>query len=268
MAMNNYTDENYKDMLKASTLGGTVPYASPMATAGADMGKGNDMTLTKRMNAGAESMAAMNRASQSTPTGTLQPQAPSYDLFSRPGDSFGDSRKRELEYRSLLNQAADTSSFGPKRSQRSALVAAAKGMLEPGLAQVEAQNKDYQTLLENYGKNQNAMLQLGMLGKDENANPFWNSFMAGLSQIYGGNQNQPGTMGSTTQPTTTTPAPTSVTPTTAVTPSSVTNPPATGTTPTTGPQLTSALPGPKSFTDEYNNATNIYRNMNSIYGLG
>ena len=232
MAIPSYTDQQSDLMRKIN--GGYVSQASPDATAGVTMGAGNDMTLTKRMNAGAASMAASN---QPNTLGSVQPEKPSYDVFSRPGDSFGDSQMREQDYQSLLSKAANVSGVGGKR-KREALLAAAKGMIQPGLAQIEAQNKDYQALLSQYGQQQSDMTKLGMLGGMDPQQI--QNFMFGLSQIYGGNQSQPSVSGNQSQPQATTPAPTTTQPV------------------GTNPQA-SSLPGTGSFTDQYNRATDIYK---------
>ena len=232
MAIPSYTDQQSDLMRKIN--GGYVSQASPDATAGVTMGAGNDMTLTKRMNAGAASMAASN---QPNTLGSVQPEKPSYDVFSRPGDSFGDSQMREQDYQSLLSQAANVSGFGAK-GKRQALLAAAQGMIQPGLAQIEAQNKDYQALLSQYGQQQSDMTKLGMLGGMDPQQI--QNFMFGLSQIYGGNQSQPSVYGNQSQPQATTPAPTTTQPV------------------GTNPQA-SSLPGTGSFTDQYNRATDIYK---------
>ena len=232
MAIPSYTDQQSDLMRKIN--GGYVSQASPDATAGVTMGAGNDMTLTKRMNAGAASMAASN---QPNTLGSVQPEKPSYDVFSRPGDSFGDSQMREQDYQSLLSQAANVSGFGGK-GKRQALLAAAQGMIQPGLAQIEAQNKDYQALLSQYGQQQSDMTKLGMLGGMDPQQ--MQNFMLGLSQIYGGNQSQPSVYGNQSQPQATTPAPTTTQPV------------------GTNPQA-SSLPGTGSFTDQYNRATDIYK---------
>ena len=232
MAIPSYTDQQYDLMRKIN--GGYVSQASPDATAGVTMGSGNDMTLTNRMNAGAASMAASN---QPNTLGSVQPEKPSYDVFSRPGDSFGDSQMREQDYQSLLSQAANVSGFGGK-GKRQALLAAAQGMIQPGLAQIEAQNKDYQALLSQYGQQQSDMTKLGMLGGMDPQQ--MQNFMFGLSQIYGGNQIQPSVYGNQSQPQATTPAPTTTQPV------------------GTNPQA-SSLPGTGSFTDQYNRATDIYK---------
>lgn len=204
MAIPSYTDQQSDLMRKIN--GGYVSQASPDATAGVTMGAGNDMTLTKRMNAGAASMAASN---QPNTLGSVQPEKPSYDVFSRPGDSFGDSQMREQDYQSLLSQAANVSGFGGK-GKRQALLAAAQGMIQPGLAQIEAQNKDYQALLSQYGQQQSDMTKLGMLGGMDPQQ--MQNFMLGLSQIYGGNQSQPSVYGNQSQsnPSTSTPVSQSV----------------------------------------------------------
>lgn len=227
-----YTADQLNELRKNAT--NVVSWASPLATAGVTMGSGNDMTLTKRMNAGAASMAASN---QPNTLGSVQPEKPSYDVFSRPGDSFGDSQRREQAYQSLLSQAANVSGFGSK-GKRQALLAAAQGMIQPGLAQIEAQNKDYQTLLSQYGQQQSDMMKLGMLGGMDPQQ--MQNFMFGLSQIYGGNQSQPSVSGNQSQPQATTPAPTTTQPV------------------GTNPQA-SSLPGTGSFTDQYNRATDIYK---------
>ena len=232
MAIPSYTDQKSDLMRKIN--GGYVSQASPDATAGVTMGAGNDMTLTNRMNAGAASMAAAN---QPKTLGSVQPEKPSYDIFSRPGDSFGDSQMREQNYQSLLSQAANVSGFGGK-GKRQALLAAAQGMIQPGLAQIEAQNKDYQALLSQYGQQQSDMTKLGMLGGMDPQQ--MQNFMFGLSQIYGGNQSQPSVYGNQSQPQATTPAPTTTQPV------------------GTNPQA-SSLPGTGSFTDQYNRATDIYK---------
>jgi len=232
MAIPSYTDQQSDLMRKIN--GGYVSQASPDATAGVTMGAGNDMTLTKRMNAGAASMAASN---QPNTLGSVQPEKPSYDVFSRPGDSFGDSQMREQDYQSLLSQAANVSGFGAK-GKRQALLAAAQGMIQPGLAQIEAQNKDYQALLSQYGQQQSDMTKLGMFGGMDPQQ--MQNFMLGLSQIYGGNQSQPSVAGNQSQPQATTPAPTTTQPVGA------------------NPQA-SSLPGTGSFTDQYNRATDIYK---------
>lgn len=232
MAIPSYTDQQSDLMRKIS--GGYVSQASPDATAGVTMGAGNDMTLTNRMNAGAASMAASN---QPNTLGSVQPEKPSYDIFSRPGDSFGDSQMREQDYQSLLSQAANVSGFGGK-GKRQALLAAAQGMIQPGLAQIEAQNKDYQALLSQYGQQQSDMTKLGMLGGMDPQQ--MQNFMFGLSQIYGGNQSQPSVTGNQSQPQATTTAPTTTQPVGA------------------NPQA-SSLPGTGSFTDQYNRATDIYK---------
>lgn len=232
MAIPSYTDQQSDLMRKIN--GGYVSQASPDATAGVTMGSENDMTLTKRMNAGAASMAASN---QPNTLGSVQPEKPSYDVFSRPGDSFGDSQMREQDYQSLLSQAANVSGFGGK-GKRQALLAAAQGMIQPGLAQIEAQNKDYQALLSQYGQQQSDMTKLGMLGGMDPQQ--MQNFMFGLSQIYGGNQSQPSVTGNQSQPQATTTAPTTTQPVGA------------------NPQA-SSLPGTGSFTDQYNRATDIYK---------
>lgn len=227
-----YTADQLNELRKNAT--NVVSGASPLATAGVTMGSGNDMTLTKRMNAGAASMAASN---QPNTLGSVQPEKPSYDVFSRPGDSFGDSQMREQDYQSLLSKAANVRGFGGK-GKRQALLAAAQGMIQPGLAQIEAQNKDYQALLSQYGQQQSDMTKLGMLGGMDPQQ--MQNFMLGLSQIYGGNQSQPSVYGNQSQPQATTPAPTTTQPV------------------GTNPQA-SSLPGTGSFTDQYNRATDIYK---------
>ena len=227
-----YTADQLNELRKNAT--NVVSGASPLATAGVTMGSENDMTLTKRMNAGAASMAAAN---QPNTLGSVQPEKPSYDVFSRPGDSFGDSQRREQAYQSLLSQAANVRGFGSK-GKRQALLAAAQGMIQPGLAQIEAQNKDYQALLSQYGQQQSDMMKLGMLGGMDPQQ--MQNFMSGLSQIYGGNQSQPSIVGNQSQPQATTPAPTTTQPV------------------GTNPQA-SSLPGTGSFTDQYNRATDIYK---------
>lgn len=228
MAIPSYTDQQYDLMRKIN--GGYASQASPDATAGVTMGSGNDMTLTKRMNAGAASMAASN---QPNTLGSVQPEKPSYDIFSRPGDSFGDSQMREQQYMSLLKDAAQA-----KGRKGRAMTDAAKAMIAPGLAQIEAQNKDYQALLSQYGQQQSDMTKLGMLGGMDPQQ--MQNFMFGLSQIYGGNQSQPSVTGNQSQPQATTPAPTTTQPVGA------------------NPQA-SSLPGTGSFTDQYNRATDIYK---------
>lgn len=227
-----YTADQLNELRKNAT--NVVSGASPLATAGVTMGSENDMTLTNRMNAGAASMAAAN---QPKTLGIAQPKKPSYDVFSRPGDSFGDSQMREQDYQSLLSQAANVSGFGAK-GKRQALIAAAQGMIQPGLAQIEAQSKDYQAELSNYGQQQSDMTKLGMLGGMDPQQ--MQNFMFGLSQIYGGNQSQPSVYGNQSQPQATTPAPTTTQPV------------------GTNPQA-SSLPGTGSFTDQYNRATDIYK---------
>lgn len=235
MAIPSYTDQKLDLLRKINGGGGGyVAQSSPSATAGVTMGAGNDMTLTNRMNAGAASMAEAN---QPKTLGLVQPEQPSYDIFSRPGDSFGDSQMREQAYQSLLRQAANVSGFGGK-GKRQALLAAAQGMIQPGLAQIEAQNKDYQALLSQYGQQQSDMMKLGMLGGMDPQQ--MQNFMSGLSQIYGGNQSQPSIVGNQSQPQATTPAPTTTQPV------------------GTNPQA-SSLPGTGSFTDQYNRATDIYK---------
>lgn len=223
-----YTADQLNELRKNAT--NVVSGASPLATAGVTMGSGNDMTLTKRMNAGAASMAASN---QPNTLGSVQPEKPSYDIFSRPGDSFGDSQMREQQYMSLLKDAAQA-----KGRKRGSMVDAAKAMIAPGLAQIEAQNKDYQALLSQYGQQQSDMTKLGMLGGMDPQQ--MQNFMFGLSQIYGGNQSQPSVYGNQSQPQATTPAPTTTQPV------------------GTNPQA-SSLPGTGSFTDQYNRATDIYK---------
>jgi hypothetical protein len=111
-------------------------------------------------------------------------------------------------------------------------------MIAPGLAQIEAQNKDYQALLSQYGQQQSDMTKLGALGGMDPQQ--MQNFMFGLSQIYGGNQSQPSVYGNQSQPQATTPAPTTTQPV------------------GTNPQA-SSLPGTGSFTDQYNRATDIYK---------
>ena len=223
-----YTADQLNELRKNAT--NVVSGASPLATAGVTMGAGNDMTLTNRMNAGAASMAEAN---QPKTLGLVQPEQPSYDIFSRPGDSFGDSQMREQQYMSLLKDAAQA-----KGRKRGSMVDAAKAMIAPGLAQIEAQNKDYQALLSQYGQQQSDMTKLGMLGGMDPQQ--MQNFMFGLSQIYGGNQSQPSVYGNQSQPQATTPAPTTTQPV------------------GTNPQA-SSLPGTGSFTDQYNRATDIYK---------
>lgn len=188
MAIPSYTDQQSDLMRKIN--GGYASQASPDATAGVTMGSGNDMTLTKRMNAGAASMAAAN---QPNALGSVLPEKPSYDIFSRPGDSFGDSQMREQQYMSLLKDAAQA-----KGRKGRAMTDAAKAMIAPGLAQIEARNKDYQTALSQYGQQQSDMTKLGMLGGMDPQQ--MQNFMFGLSQIYGGNQSQPIVTGNQSQP--------------------------------------------------------------------
>src|SRR5574343_972817 len=199
MAIPSYTDQQLDLLRKINGGGGGyVAQSSPSATAGVTMGAGNDMTLTNRMNAGVSSIAASN---QPNTLGIVQPEKPSYDVFSRPGDSFGDSQMREQDYQSLLSKAANVSGFGGK-GKRQALLAAAQGMIQPGLAQIEAQNKDYQELLSQYGQQQSDMTKLGMLGGMDPQQ--MQNFMLGLSQIYSGNQSQSSVTENKSQPQATT----------------------------------------------------------------
>lgn len=68
------------------------------------------------------------------PATGAQPQT--FDPFSRPGDAWGDSEKRQNEYQGLLRDAA---SARPKRA--AAMMASAQGLLAPGLAQMERQGQ-------------------------------------------------------------------------------------------------------------------------------
>lgn len=161
---NSTPEQQDKALRTVSNLGG---FTSPgtQSTASPALPKtnqyGNDMTLTNRMNAGADQLKQM-RTGGSTPaapggTQFQAPEAPKIDLFSRPGDSYGDSQMREQEYQSLLKQAATTK--GITRNQRDAMVSAAQGLLAPGLQQAALQNQAYQQQAGTY----NQAIQSGYL---------------------------------------------------------------------------------------------------------
>lgn len=135
------------DQQSISSLGGTTQPQQPTITTALPTKNayGNDMTLANRMNAGADQM----RASREGSGGLSRPEAPKYDPFSRPGDGNGDSQKRQQEYEGLLRSAASQTGWGASK-RAAAMMAAAQGLLTPGLNQMQQQGQDYQSQLKAY----------------------------------------------------------------------------------------------------------------------
>lgn len=67
-----------------------------------------------------------------------EPKVP--DLFARPGDSNGDSGKRQQEYEGLLREAANEKGWGASK-RAAAKTAVAQSLIEPGMAAAKAQQE-------------------------------------------------------------------------------------------------------------------------------
>lgn len=121
--------------------------------------------------------------------GLSRPEAPQYDPFSRPGDSWGDSGKRQQEYEGLLRSAASQTGRGASK-RAAAMTAAAQGLLAPGLAQMQAQGDAYQQQMKGYDT---AMLG-GYGGSAPSAGVVNPLLEPGLAQTFGNLSNpaQPG----------------------------------------------------------------------------
>jgi hypothetical protein len=97
--------------------------------------EGNVAAINRQYEALKSRNDAYNGTGGGLPATGAQTQ-PAFDPFSRPGDSWGDSEKRQNEYQGLLRDAA---SARPRRA--AAMMASAQGLLAPGLAQMERQGQ-------------------------------------------------------------------------------------------------------------------------------
>lgn len=68
------------------------------------------------------------------------PSAEPVNLFARPGDGFGDSQMRQAKFESLVSEAGGLRGLGSRRKGER-MLAAAQGMLAPGLGAAELQGK-------------------------------------------------------------------------------------------------------------------------------
>lgn len=68
------------------------------------------------------------------------PAAEPVNLFARPGDGFGDSQMRQAKFESLVSEAGGLRGLGSRRKGER-MLAAAQGMLAPGLGAAELQGK-------------------------------------------------------------------------------------------------------------------------------
>lgn len=68
------------------------------------------------------------------------PAADPVNLFARPGDGFGDSQMRQAKFESLASEAGGLRGLGSRRKGER-MLAAAQGMLAPGLGAAELQGK-------------------------------------------------------------------------------------------------------------------------------
>lgn len=218
-------DQRQKMMQSVSSLGGTT---QPQ--------QGNRV----------QSVATAPQSSLPQSNGVLnRPDAPTFDPFSRPGDSWGDSGKRQQEYEGLLRAAGNESGFGGSK-RASAKIAAAQGLMAPGLAQMQAQMDAYQQQMRGYDT---AMLG-GYGGSAPNAGGIHPMVMQGLAQMFG-NLSNPAQPGTTATATTTPATPAATAPTTA--------PALLGVTPAATTDTASVLPE----TDAYGNSNALANNMNT-----
>ena len=194
-----------------------------------------------------QSVATAPQSSLPQSNGVLnRPDAPTFDPFSRPGDSWGDSGKRQQEYEGLLRAAGNESGFGGSK-RASAKIAAAQGLMAPGLAQMQAQMDSYQNQMKGYDT---AMLG-GYGGSTPNTGGIHPMVMQGLAQMFGklSNPAQPGTAPATATTTPATPAATTAT----------TAPALPGVTPAATTDTASVLPE----TDNFGNSNALANNMNA-----
>jgi hypothetical protein len=202
-------------------------------------GYGNSLDMADQMNAQAAKMKELYASpALPTPGGSSIPEAPKYNPFDRPGDGNGDAAGRASRYDNLMQSAASQTGFGAKR-RSAAMLGAAQGMLAPGLAQMEAQGKDY---AQQMGALNNGSLPVNIGGSGGlNADT-----MKGLMSMFQTNQ-KPGDP----------PAPGATTPVTATT-TPVTTPAVTSPTATTAPTQASAFSGYNSpLWDNVNDATKL-----------
>lgn len=161
-------DQRQKMMQTVSTLGGT----------------------TKPQQANQVRSVATAPSTAPTANGGLsRPEAPTFDPFSRPGDSWGDSGKRQQEYEGLLRSAASQTGRGASK-RAAAMTAAAQGLLAPGLEQMQAQGNAYQNQMRGY----DAAMIGGYGGSVPSAGVVNPLLEPGLAQTFGNLSNpvQPG----------------------------------------------------------------------------
>jgi hypothetical protein len=197
---------------------------------------GNDMGLANQMNTQAEKMKALN-ATPSLPSpggANSAPSAPTYNPFAMPGDRYGDDKIRQANYESMLKQAGSERGLGGSK-RAAAKIQAAQGMLAPGLAQMEAQGKDYAQQMSAYNA---GSLPSSIGGATGGLNE---DVMKGLFSMFGTNQ-KPGA----------TPAP-------GATASPATTPavPSATTTPAAAPNQASAMTGYKPYWQQTNDVTSF-----------
>lgn len=87
------------------------------------------------------------------------PDAP--DLWARPGDSWGDSGKRQQEYQGLLREAGNESGWGASK-RAAAKIATAQGLAAPGLEAAKLQQE--QQVSANTRDAQNAQARASLYG--------------------------------------------------------------------------------------------------------